>query len=45
MAADDFDPVNEALEGVIDELDQADRGYVAGETISGAELRCRYGLS
>ncbi len=50
MSADDLDSLNETLHalrtpGVLDELHQADSDYAAGNTISGEELRNRYGLS
>lgn len=50
MSADDLDSLHETLHalrlpGIAAELAEADRAYVAGESISGAELRRRYGLS
>jgi antitoxin YefM len=49
MSADDLDSLNETLHalrtpGVADELAQADADYAAGSTVSGEELRNRYGL-
>jgi prevent-host-death family protein len=49
MSADDLESLNETLHalrtpGLADELRQADSDYAAGNTISGAELRQRYGL-
>jgi antitoxin YefM len=49
MSADDLDSLNETLHalrtpGVADELAQADADYAAGSTVSGEELRKRYGL-
>ncbi len=50
MSADDLDSLNETLHalrtpGVVDELAQADADYAAGNTVSGEDLRRRYGLS
>lgn len=50
MSADDLESLNETLHalrtsGVADELTQADRDYDAGNTVSGEELRHRYGLT
>lgn len=50
MSADDLDSLHETLHalripGLVDELAAADEAYAAGETISGEELRLRYGLS
>jgi antitoxin YefM len=50
MSADDLDSLNETLHalrtpGVADELAQADADYAAGNTVSGEELRERYGLT
>ena len=52
MSADDLESLNETLcalrtPGLVDELHQADVDYAAGSgtTISGEELRRRYGLS
>jgi antitoxin YefM len=50
MSADDLDSLHETLHalrtpGVIEELAQADADYAAGKTVSGEELRRRYGLS
>lgn len=52
MSADDLESLNETLRalrtpGLVDELRQADLDYAAGAgtTISGEELRRRYGLS
>ncbi len=50
MSADDLDSLHETLHalrtpGLVDELAKADAEYAAGETVSGAELRRRYGLS
>ncbi len=49
MSADDLDSLNETLHalrtpGVVAELAQADADYATGDTISGDELRRRYGL-
>lgn len=49
MSADDLDSLHETLHalrtpGLVDELAAADRAYPAGETISGDDLRRRYGL-
>ncbi|WP_006247718.1 type II toxin-antitoxin system Phd/YefM family antitoxin [Mycolicibacterium tusciae] len=49
MSADDLESLNETLyalrtAGVADELAQADADYAAGNTISGNEIRRRYGL-
>jgi len=49
MSADDLDSLNETLHalrtpGVADELAQADADYAAGNTVTGEELRKRYGL-
>jgi antitoxin YefM len=49
MSADDLDSLNETLHalrtpGFVDELAQADADYAAGNTVSGADLRRRYGL-
>jgi prevent-host-death family protein len=49
MSADDLDSLNETLHalrtaGVVDELAQADADYAAGNTVSGEDLRRRYGL-
>ncbi|BDY27995.1 MULTISPECIES: type II toxin-antitoxin system Phd/YefM family antitoxin [Mycolicibacterium] len=50
MSADDLDSLNETLHalrtpGLVDELNQADADYAAGNTITGEDLRKRYGLS
>ena len=50
MSADDLDSLHETLHALrvpdmTTELAAADRAYAAGETVSGAELRRRYGLS
>ena len=50
MSADDLESLNETLHalrtpGLIDELRQADADYAAGDTVSGEELRRRYGLT
>jgi len=50
MSADDLESLHETLHalqtpGLVDELAQADAEYAAGETVSGEELRRRYGLS
>ena len=50
MSADDLDSLHETLHalrtpGLIDDLAQADADYAAGNTVSGEELRRRYGLS
>lgn len=49
MSVDVFDSLQETLTssmqpGTLEELVQADRDYAAGRTISGEELRVRYGL-
>jgi prevent-host-death family protein len=49
MSADDLESLNETLHalrtpGLVDDLRQADADYVAGNTVSGDELRARYGL-
>jgi antitoxin YefM len=49
MSADDLDSLHETLHalripGLVDELAQADTDYAAGNTVSGEELRRRYGL-
>jgi len=49
MSADDLESLNETLHalrtpGVADELRQADADYAAGNTVSGDEVRRRYGL-
>jgi len=50
MSADDLDSLYETLHalrtpGIVDELAQADADFAAGKTVSGEELRRRYGLS
>lgn len=50
MSADDLESLHETLHalqtpGLVDELAKADAEYAAGETVSGEELRRRYGLS
>jgi antitoxin YefM len=50
MSVDEFDSLQETLislaqPGTREELAQADRDYAAGRTVSGDELRVRYGLS
>lgn len=50
MSADDLDSLNETLHalrtpGLAEELRQADADYAAGDTVSGDELRRRYGLT
>lgn len=49
MSVDEFDSLQETLTssaqpGTLEELTQADRDYAVGRTISGDELRARYGL-
>ncbi len=49
MPVDEFDSLQETLHalmqpGLVEELAQAERDYAAGRTISGEELRVRYGL-
>jgi antitoxin YefM len=49
MSADDLESLNETLHalrtpGVADELAQADADYAARNTVSGEEIRQRYGL-
>lgn len=50
MSADDLESLHETLHALqtpdlIDELAQADADFAAGKTVSGEELRRRYGLS
>jgi antitoxin YefM len=50
MSADDLESLNETLHalrtpGVVEELAQADADFAAGNSVSGDELRRRYGLS
>ena len=50
MSADDLESLHETLHalrtpGLIDELVQADRDLAEGNTVSGEELRRRYGLT
>lgn len=49
MSADDLESLHETLHalrtpGLADELAQADADYAAGNTVSGSEIRRRYGL-
>lgn len=49
MSADDLESLHETLHalsvpGLVSELADADRAYAAGETVSGLELRRRFGL-
>ena len=49
MSADDLESLNETLHalrtpGIVAELAQADRDFAIGNTVSGDELRGRYGL-
>jgi antitoxin YefM len=49
MSADDLESLNETLHalgtpGVADELARADVDYAAGNTVSGDDIRRRYGL-
>jgi antitoxin YefM len=49
MSADDLESLNETLRalrtpGIADELAQADADYAAGNTVSGEQIRKRYGL-
>jgi prevent-host-death family protein len=49
MSADDLESLNETLHalrtpGIVEELRQADADYAAGNTISGEQIRQRYGL-
>lgn len=49
MSADDLESLNETLHalrtpGVVEELTQADRDFAAGKTVSGDEVRRRFGL-
>jgi len=49
MSIDEFDSLQETLislaqPGILHDLAQADRDYLAGNTSSGEELRERYGL-
>jgi len=49
MSADDLESLNETLHalrtpGVAEELNQADADYAAGNTVSGEQIRERYGL-
>jgi prevent-host-death family protein len=50
MSADDLESLNETLHalrtpGVSEELNQADADYAAGNTVSGEQIRQRYGLA
>jgi len=50
MSADDLESLNETLHalrtpGAVEELAQADADYAAGKTVTGDDLRRRYGLS
>ncbi|HPX38219.1 MAG: type II toxin-antitoxin system Phd/YefM family antitoxin [Mycobacterium sp.] len=50
MSADDLESLNETLHalrtpGAVEELAQADADYAAGKTVTGEDLRRRYGLS
>jgi prevent-host-death family protein len=50
MSADDLDSLNETLHalrtpGIAKEFAQADVDYAAGNTVTGEELRKRYGLT
>jgi prevent-host-death family protein len=50
MSADDLESLTETLHalttpGVVDGLRQSDADYAAGNTVSGDELRRRYGLT
>ena len=49
MSADDLESLNETLRalrtpGVVEELTQADADFAAGNSVSGDELRRRFGL-
>jgi len=49
MSADDLESLNETLHalrtpGLVDELRQADTDYAAGNSMSGGDLRRRFGL-
>jgi prevent-host-death family protein len=49
MSADDLESLNETLHalrnpGIAEELKQADADYAAGNTVSGEQIRARYGL-
>lgn len=49
MSADDLESLNETLHalrtpGIAEELKQADADYATGNTVSGEQLRERYGL-
>jgi antitoxin YefM len=49
MSADDLESLNETLHalrtpGIAEELKQADGDYAAGNTVSGEQIRQRYGL-
>jgi prevent-host-death family protein len=49
MSADDLESLNETLHalrtpGLVDELRQADADYAAGNSMSGEDLRQRFGL-
>ena len=49
MSADDLESLNETLHalrspGIAEELKQADADYAAGNTVSGEQIRQRYGL-
>lgn len=50
MSADDLESLNETLHalrtpGVVAELAQADRDFAAGNTVSGDDVRRRFGLA
>jgi antitoxin YefM len=50
MSADDLESLNETfaalqIPGFVDELRQADVDFAAGNTVSGEEIRKRYGLT
>ena len=50
MSADDLESLNETLHalrtaGVVEELAQADADFAVGNSVSGEDLRRRYGLS
>ena len=50
MSADDLESLHETLRalstpGAVEELRQAREDFAAGDTVSGAELRRRYGLA
>ena len=50
MAADDLESLRETIRvlstpGALDELEEARAAYAAGDTVTGDEMRRRYGLA